>query len=126
MNVSNNRPIGRPPGDNSPSKLDMDLTRINREGLEYTREMVRANTSAAQEEAAQVSANRSDLSRESVELSSESQRLAAEEQIGPRGSQETSEERATRVARLEEAHREGTLNTPERAREAAGRLLGDD
>ncbi|MFT7485434.1 MAG: hypothetical protein ACI9F9_001284 [Candidatus Paceibacteria bacterium] len=42
------------------------------------------------------------------------------------GSHETAPARAERVAVLREAHQAGALNTPERAQEAAGRLLGGE
>ena len=131
MNVSNNRPIGPVPSEQGSSKLDPDLTKVNRDGVEYTREMVREHTSTANEKVLEqqetkVSATRSKLSREMVELSNESRRLAAEESLGPGGKRETSEDRDARIAELEESHRSGNLNTTDRARAAAGRLLGGE
>jgi len=131
MNVSNNRPIGAAPGDQAHSPLDPDLTRVNREGVVYTREKVRENTEAAREQQkaqqeANLSAVRRKLSQEQVELSNESRLRAAEESLGPHGRRETSEEREARVAELAKAHGAGDLNTTERIRAAAGRLLGGE
>jgi len=65
------------------------------------------------------------LSRESVQLSGESQRLAADGELpGPGGSRESEAERADRLEALRIANARGELNTPERIRNAAGRLLG--
>lgn len=131
MNVNNNRPIGTSPGDQGHSPLDPDLTRVNREGVVYTREKVRENTEAAREQQkaqqeANLTAARRKLSQEQVELSTESRLRAAEESLGPDGRRETSEEREARVAELARAHGAGDLNTTERIRAAAGRLLGGD
>lgn len=65
------------------------------------------------------------LSRESVQLSGESQRLATDGELpGPGGSRESEAERADRLEALRIANARGELNTPERIRNAAGRLLG--
>jgi hypothetical protein len=69
---------------------------------------------------------RGGLSRESVQLSGESRRLAAGELPGVGGSRESGAERAERVEALRTSNARGELNTPERARRAAGRLLGGE
>lgn len=66
------------------------------------------------------------LSRESVELSSRSRRLASGELPGTGGRRESLAERADRLEALRIANARGELNTPERARRAAGRLLGGE
>lgn len=140
MQIGNSRPIGPNPNEPNRPHLDPDLTRVNREGVEYTREVQRKRTSAAQDEAvenqeaARVEREtaesprvaRNDLSRETVELSTESRRLAAEELPGPGGRRESTEVREARIEELREAHERGDLNTPDRMREAANRLLGGD
>ena len=140
MQIGNSRPIGPNPNEPNKPHLDPDLTRVNREGVEYTQEVQRKRTSAAQDEAVEnqetarvereatdrsrVAGN--DLSRETVELSTESRRLVAEELPGPGGRSESTEVREARVEELREAHKRGDLNSPERMREAANRLLGGD
>ena len=140
MHIGNSRPLGPKPSEPNKSILDPDLTRANREGVEYTREIQQERTSAAQDEVVERQevarteretvernqATRSGLSRETVELSAESRRLAAEELPGPGGRRETAEAREARVDELREAHDRGDLNSTDRLREAANRLLGGD
>lgn len=126
MHIGNSHPLGPKPNDSKKSHLDPDLTKVNREGIEQTSSAGRERMREVQREAAarQEQIRKSALSRESVELSSESQRLAAEELPGPGGARESVEARSARLDKLKEAYQAGQLNTAERARESAGRLLG--
>jgi anti-sigma28 factor (negative regulator of flagellin synthesis) len=128
MQIGNRNSFGPKPNDPKNSHLDPDLTRANREGIEQTsaagRERMREVRK--QEAAQQEEIRRSNLSREMVELSTESRKLAAEELPGPKGAAETGEARRERVEELKQAYQEGKLNTTERARESAGRLLGGE
>jgi hypothetical protein len=128
MNVGNNRPVGPRPSEVKQGHLDPDLTRVNRDGVEYTTERASELASTAREEAAaeRQETARGDLSRETVELSPESRRLAADELPGPGSRRESAEAREARLDSLLEAHEKGELNSPERLREAAGRLLGGE
>ena len=128
MHIGNSQPLGPKPNDPKKNHLDPDLTKVNREGIEKTSNAGRERMREIQEEEAArlEEAQRGSLSREKVELSTESRRLAAEELPGPGGAAETPEARNERLAELKQAYQEGKLNTPERASESAGRLLGDD
>ncbi|MCB9914207.1 MAG: flagellar biosynthesis anti-sigma factor FlgM [Planctomycetes bacterium] len=128
MYVGNSNPLGPKPNDPKKSHLDPDLTRVNREGIERTSSAGRERMREVQREetAKREELRRSALSRESVELSSESRRLAAEELPGPGGARESADARAERIDELKRAYATGELNTPERARESAGRLLGGE
>lgn len=66
------------------------------------------------------------VQRESVDISRVSKRMASEEPVGVRGNRESSSERSERVDGLRRDHLRGLLNTPERTREAAGKLLGGE
>ena len=68
----------------------------------------------------------SSLSRESVQFSGSVEALASSELPGVGGTQESSEIRAARVAELRKAFQSGELNSPERLRNAAARLLGGE
>ena len=65
------------------------------------------------------------LSRESVELSSTVSKLAAGELPGPDGVEESVADRQVRFDALRKAYQSGELNSPERLRKAAARLLGE-
>lgn len=66
------------------------------------------------------------VQRESVDISRASERMASDEPVGVGGSRESSSERTARVDGLRHEHLRGLLNTPERTREAAGKLLGGE
>jgi hypothetical protein len=66
------------------------------------------------------------LSRESVQLSSSVERLMSGELPGPDGTSETTDARQARFEALREAYQKGELNSPERLRKAAARLLGGE
>ncbi len=126
MQIGNSQPYGRKPNDPKKGYLDPDLTKVNREGIEKTSSAGQERMREVQKEAAahKEEIRRSNLSRESVQLSSESRKLAAEELPGLRGASETSDARQERIDALKQDYKDGKLNSPERARQSASRLLG--
>ena len=128
MHIGNSKSYGPKPNDPKKAPLDPDLTKVNREGIEQTSAAAqeRLRESRLEEAARQEEARSRSLSRESIELSHESRRLAAEELPGKGGVAESADARAARIQELKDAHDRGELNSTERARESANRLLGGE
>lgn len=92
----------------------------------------RAQSVGAQGSDAVGEAKRADAARtQSVDAAAMATRIAnaraqSVELPGPGGVRESQTERAERIESLRQAFEAGELNTPERAREAAGKLLSDE
>lgn len=86
-------------------------------------ESARTDNTKNADPVARARASFGNLSRESVQLSAE--RVSGEEIQSATGARETNEARAERIQILRMEHENGILNTVERSREAARRLLGD-
>ena len=141
MQIGNNSPIN--PRNNRPGgRREIDLTHENREGLQKAADRAvddiehqvgkvdlaeAARDAAAVKEEARVSEARSaDRGQDKIELSAAARNIASDELPGVRGSKESPDARAERVADLKAAFEKGDLHSPERLARAAERLLMSD
>jgi len=105
--------------------------RIENARVQNTEARKAERVESARSQRDKVEANReslelSGLSRESVELSGSVERLMSDELPGVDGRSESPDARQARFEALREAYQSGELNSPERLRRAAARLLGGE